>query len=70
MTSILFFKYIKEVLSNYYPNKRKLLILDQCPAYINDKILNLLEKNNIAHVFIPKRMTRIFNPWIELLIIL
>ena len=44
MTSILFCKYIKEVLAKYYPNKRKLLILDQCPAHINYKILNLLEK--------------------------
>ena len=62
MTCILFCKYIKEVLSNYYPNKRKLIFFDQCPAHINDKILNLFEKNNIDHVFFPKRMTCYLQP--------
>lgn len=44
MTVNLFYKYIKEVLPNYYPNKKKLLILDQYPAYNSEKILYLLDK--------------------------
>ena len=41
MNSNLYCKYIKEVLADYYPKKRKLLILDQCPAHLSEKILYL-----------------------------
>ena len=41
---------------------RKLLILDQCPAHLNGKILYLLEKYDIYFIFIPKRMTSILQP--------
>ena len=59
MNTNLFCKYIKEVLAEYYPKKRKLLILDQCPAHLNEKILYLFEKYDIDFIFIPKRMTSI-----------
>lgn len=51
MNSNLFCKYIKEVLAEYYPKKRKLLILDQCPAHLNEKILYLL-KNIILILYL------------------
>ena len=59
MNSNLFYKYIKEVLADYYPKKRKLLILDQCPAHLSEKILYLFEKYDIDFIFIHKRVTSI-----------
>ena len=62
MNSNLYCKYIKEVLADYYPKKRKLLILGQCPSHLSEKILYLFEKYVIDFILIPKRMTSILQP--------
>ena len=58
----LFINYIKEVLCKYEHNKRKLLIMDYCPANNTPEVLNLLKKKQIDLVFIPKRMTSVLQP--------
>lgn len=40
----LFINYINKVLCKYQQNKRKLLIMDYCPAHNTHEALNLLKK--------------------------
>ena len=58
----LFIYYINTILTKYEPNKKKLLILDQCPAHKTPEVLNKLKNKNIDFIFIPKRMTSVLQP--------
>ena len=44
------------------PNKKKLLILDYCPAHYTEETLNFMEKKGLYYVFIPKRLTMVLQP--------
>ena len=55
---------INTILTKYEPNKKKLLIMDYCPAHKTPEVLNKLKIKikNIDCIFIPKRMTSILQP--------
>ena len=43
----------------YKYEKKKLLILDYCPAYCTENVKKQLIHNNIDFIFIPKNMTSV-----------
>jgi hypothetical protein len=58
----LFIYYINTILTKYEPYKKKLLIMDYCPAHKTPAVLNKLKIKNIDFIFIPKRMKSVLQP--------
>ena len=48
----LFIDYLKKVIVPYMPNKKKLLILDYCPAHYTEETLNFMEKKSVILIYI------------------
>lgn len=63
----IFMKWVDNIYLPYQNkiSKKCLLLFDRAPSHITKEILNHLEKNNVEFSFIPAKLTRFFNHWME-----